>query len=297
MSFKGLLSFTCFWAALALVGCKKSEKPAQTDRSAPAASSTAAPAHPAPRTLVVPAEEITKTNNPKGTPPYAGPTGTVSGVVRLTGDAVPELPELKKKMPRGKCLGAPAVHGVLLREGDGRGVADVLVAITGYEGFVVPREMSQTVTVKNCALSTRTVAMTFGQTLEIENLGPEAVTPQLIGSPAKALLVAIPGGKPLSFTPPKPGRYQLVDRSHDFASADVYVLSYPTAAVTDTAGHFRIDGIPVGKAKLNAFLPQTGQTISQEVNVESGQELKLELKLAFDKNKHVTAAPVPAEEL
>ena len=49
-------------------------------------------------------------------------------------------------------------------------VADVLVAVTGYSGYLPEKEPHQTVPVRGCAYDTRTIALTFGQTIDVVEL-------------------------------------------------------------------------------------------------------------------------------
>src|SRR5258706_15375905 len=70
--------------------------------------------------------------NPGHLPPYAGPTGTIEGVVTMSGNAPPKQ---TLDIPFA-CGEAYATYGKAFREGTGRTVADVLVAVTGYQGFI-----------------------------------------------------------------------------------------------------------------------------------------------------------------
>jgi len=56
--------------------------------------------------------------------------------------------------------------------------------------------------------------------------------------------------------PAQIGRYRLIDRAkNDWMEADVYVIGHPLHAVTDEQGHYRIEGVPVGKLKIAAQHP------------------------------------------
>ena len=92
----------------------------------------------------------------------------------------------------------------------------------------------------------------------------------------------MPGGEPIELFPRRVGLYKLVDRSHDFAFVDVYVVPYPTTAITDRDGRFEIDRIPAGKVEVNALLPATGQTIEREVTVKEGAPVEVILEFEFD---------------
>lgn len=219
---------------------------------------------------------------------HSGPTGVIKGVVRISGDEPLPAP-LASTIPVGKCFKAHERHKLLFRKAADGGVADVLVAVTGYEGDVPKPTSPVNVTMEDCSFETRTIAMTFGQSIHVKNRGPRAGMPQLVGVPTPAVLAAIPGGDPIVLTPHVPGQFQLVDRSNPFAEADVYVVHYPTIAVTDEQGRFEIPGVPVGTAKVSILMPATGLTEEREVKVTAGQLLDLSFELKFDKATHEAA--------
>ena len=220
--------------------------------------------------------------NPEGQKEYSGPTGTIFGVVRVTGDTAPEQPEVVKRLPLGKCVAAHKMYSKLFREGPGRTLADALVAVTEYKGLVLPKESLVPMLGRDCAFDSRTYALTFGQGLSLSSRGTETYTPDLVGTNPGALLLAIPGGNPVNIFPPKPGYYQVVDRSHPFNGASVYVLGYPTVDVSGIDGRFEVTGVPVGRAKVSALLPQTNTSISKEIEVIAGERTETELVLTFD---------------
>jgi hypothetical protein len=241
--------------------------------------------------------ESTKKAEPSATPSsaspassaaYSGPTGVVKGVVRISGDEPLPAP-LASTIPVGKCFKAHERHKLLFRKAADGGVADVLVAVTGYEGDVPKSTSPINVTLEDCSFDTRTIAMTYGQSIHVKNRGPRAGMPQLVGVPTPAVLAAIPGGEPIVLTPHTPGQFQLVDRSNPFAEVDVYVVHYPTIAVTDEQGRFEIPGVPVGKAKVSILMPATGLTEEKEVEVKAGKPLDLSFELKFDRALHEAA--------
>src|SRR5690606_18305330 len=128
----------------------------------------------------------------------------------------------------------------------------------------------------------RTIAMSLGQTLSVKNVGKETHTPQLLGLQSPALLLAIPGGDPIEFTPKKLGQYQLVDRTHRHAFADVIGMTFSTVDVTGLDGKFEITGVPAGKAQLSALLPITGQTLERDIEVPAGRAIEVNLEFEFD---------------
>jgi hypothetical protein len=193
------------------------------------------------------------------------------------------LPDVLKAIPP-ECSGAPAAYGKLFREGPGRSLADVVVAVTGYQGYVPEREPVVHATAKDCFWGTRTFVLTFGQRIDIVSGDGQAYIPELIGERGQPQLIATPGGKAASHLyPTRPGRYQIVDNLKLFMTAEVLVLKYATHAVTGSDGRFEISGIPAGPVTVWASLPQTQATASRTVTVQADKATEeLVFELPFD---------------
>lgn len=274
MSFRFAARFLVTATVVSISSCRSKE--AVHDAPAPSAASARAP-----EPKVLSDAAVGQALNPANEKPYSGPVGHVSGIVHATGDAPPPDPKALAKIPRGKCDDARAFYGKGFREGPHRELGDVLVAVTGYTGFVPPTESVKTVVVRGCAFESRTVALTFGQTLHVLNKGGEAFMPELRGTPSAAIMVAIPGGDPVKLFPNHVGQFELVDRSGGYAHADVFVLKYPTTAVTGLDGKFSISGIPAGEVTVSALLPATGQTAQRRISIVAGETAKVDFELPF----------------
>ncbi len=281
-------------AGLALLGCSNDAK--DTPAAADTAVASGAPVAPAgssiPGVVVgVPLspEEVAKVVNPKAQPVYAGATGTLRGVVHITGDAPPDL---KLKYPDSPCKGeAAAVHGKLFRVGQEGVLADALVAVTGYDAYVPAKAEAAKITIHNCTLSSRTVVAMFGQRIEAANLDRiDSYMPYLDGAPTSAILVAIPHGDAVRLYPPQPGHYMIRDQlPNDHMTADVFVLAYGTTDVTGLDGKYEITGIPVGQVQVNVMLPATKRSVGQRIEIKPGDNT-LDLTLSFDAAKDMPGA-------
>jgi hypothetical protein len=234
-------------------------------------------------------EAAQKALNPKGLPVYSGPVGALSGVVKISGDEPPLVPEMVSKLdalPRGACPRAHELHRKLYRQGGDRTLADVLVTVTEYQGFLPARGDSVRVEAKGCAFDARILAMTFGQHFDVFNLDNQGYMPRLIGTPSYALRVALPGGPSVPVFAPKPGQYMLVDQTREYMRSDVFVLNYPTFDVTGLDGKFSIAGVPVGKVKVTAYSPALGKVVEQSVEVEAGTDKALTFEIVFSESEH-----------
>lgn len=211
----------------------------------------------------------------------------------MTGDTAPATPEHLAKI-KGACPEAREAYSHLFREGMMRSAADVLVAVTGYEGYVPAREPKQTVAARGCAFNTRTIAITFGQTIDVVSKDGEAYVPNLLGSKMQAQLLALPGGAASTLYPPSPGHYLLTDDIKLFMLADVFVVSYATHDVTGLDGRYEIKGIPVGKARISALLPSTQSLVEKDIEIKAGETLELPLSLKFDAKAPAAPSASPA---
>ncbi len=216
--------------------------------------------------------------NPGAQAPYAGETGVVEGVVRSVGDLPPSVPGVLAKIAPD-CAPARETFGHAVREGAGRTLGDVLVAVTEYKGYVPPESDHVVLEAEGCAFASRTVVLTFGQALRIVGKDRKPYVPEILGMPMPAQLFVIPSSPTLDLAPRKPGRYRLVDSLRLYNIAELFVVPFSTYAVTGLDGKFRIGRIPVGKAKLSVLHPITGATEQREIEVTSERPAVVEFAL------------------
>lgn len=231
--------------------------------------------------------------NPSGLPPYAGPTGSLEGTVFVTGDAPPPL--LEKNY--SKCPLATTTRASAFRAGppDAEGrrpVAGAVVAVTGYRAWVPERQEAKRVILTACEEFPRAITLTLGQRLEIQNKTPIVFAPALVQEPSPALMMVPPGGDAVKIYVKRPGHFDLVDRvAGDFITADVYVLLHPHHAVTTNAGHYRIDGIPVGKLTVGARIGSVGQEVTAPVEITTGVVRTMDLVIPYKAPSTDAGAP------
>jgi hypothetical protein len=223
--------------------------------------------------------------------PYEGPTGRVVGTVIVEGD---EPPKVEHTYPTG-CESAVATYGKLFRTGQDGGLADVVVTVTHYDGFVPPKSDKVPVTIKDCTFDRRVYTLTAGQHLDVRNVDVmRSYVPHMEGARAPADLVAVPRGPAIQLHSRGLGRYFLGDQmGRNFMKADVFHLRFSTTAVTGLDGKFAIDGIPVGKAKVGILWPAANmKTETQDLEIKPGDNT-VDFRLSFDAKKDV---PPPEPE-
>lgn len=247
--------------------------------------------------LPIPSASVLKMLNPGDLPAYSGATGSIEGDVFVNGDPAPA--EMGKSFAR--CPEAAAMYAKQFRDGEphadgSRSLADAMVAVQllGTGIFVPEKNESQLATIDQCAYSARTFVLTYGQRLDVKNLSAPATqkiyAPDFENAPGYALMVAPPGADAVRLYPKLIGRYRLVDKmKNDWMEADVYVIGHPLHSVSNAAGHYRLDGVPIGKRTVNFFHPAIpGDGVNKDVEVRANVVAKLDATLPYVKPK---AAP------
>jgi hypothetical protein len=287
----GVLSAGC--SSEGGVGAPSVSASAVASVSSPSGSAVPAPSDSGPIWLGIPRppEDVAKVVNPKAELPYQGKTGTVKGRVTIQGDAPPDV-ALAAIPP--ECGGALDTYGKAFRVAADGALADALVAVTNYEGYVPATSRAKSVTVAGCAYDRRTYVAAYGQRLEVRNTdGKLSFMPYLDGSTYRAMMIALPGGAPVKAYPLEPGRFVLRDfQGRPFLQADVYVLKYATAETTGLDGRFEIRGVPVGKARIDALLPAIDKADGKEIEVVEGDNV-IDLVLTYDAKVDRVAARPP----
>jgi hypothetical protein len=302
---ESLVFVTAVGTAATLVGCShRHPEPTAGDASAATLSSAPAPSVVPEDPLAMPSASIAAVVNPDGVPPYSGPTGSVEGMVLVKGPDAPDVPDVSAPL----CRAALDTYGKLFRAGPARAdglkpLADVVVVVIGYEGrgyYIPERDPAARVTITpSCAYPTRTLAMTFGQWLEVSNDSTQPFGPYLdYVLQGGAIRIAPPrqAGEPVKVYPPRAGHFSMRDRLQPYVREDVWVFRHPLHAVTDLAGHFRIDGVPLGPLKVGAELVALGGTGSKavaEVDVRENVVQNVEIVLTYEP-KPVRAAVTDA---
>ncbi|HKQ68771.1 MAG TPA: hypothetical protein VJT73_05495 [Polyangiaceae bacterium] len=227
--------------------------------------------------IPVPAAKVDAIVNPAHEEPYRGPTGTIEGIIKVSGDPPPKA---NPTIPF-ECGEAYATYGKAFREGTGHELADVLVAVTGYRGYLPVSNEVVSVGIHGCAYESRTVAVTYGQRIEVSNRDArESFVPTLLGAELPAQIIAVPRGDAVKLYPVQVGHFALADgMKRDWMYSDVFVLRYPTHAVTALDGRYRITGIPAGKVKVSAYSPQMDEQLHPDTGVAtSNVEREVEVK-------------------
>lgn len=276
-------------AIATLVGAAGCSRHDGATGGAPAASASVAAATPdagADLRSPIPKELVDSVVNPEHLPAYSGATGSVEGTILVVGPPAPDV-----KVDVTLCPAALDTYGKLFRDGTPaapngpRPLADSLVVVVGYAGSYIPeREPAAKVTINpNCGYPTRTIAMTFGQRLEVTNQSKVGFAPTIESETSPAVMMAAPlgMGDPIRLYPRRPGHAAMGDLMQPYVRQDLYVLRYPLHAVSDINGHYRIDGVPVGKMTVRTLHPTVASEAQAPVDIVANVVAKADLTLEY----------------
>jgi hypothetical protein len=234
----------------------------------------------------IPQELVDAVVNPQHLPKCSGATGSVEGTILVIGPPSPE-----RKIDASNCPAALDTYRKLFREGTPaqpngpRPLADAVVIAVGYAGCYIPESApAKKVTISaNCAYPTRTITMTFGQRLEVANQSKFPFAPTIESQESPAVMMAAPleMGDPVRLYPRVPGHSAMGDFMQPFVQQDLYTLRYPLHTVSDLSGHYRIDGVPVGKMSVRALHPTVGSEAANPVDIKPNVVAKMDITLEY----------------
>ena len=92
--------------------------------------------------------------------------------------------------------------------------------------------------------------------------------------------------------PKTPGHHLLVDRDRKYAVVDVWAFLHPLHASSALTGYYRIDGLPVGKVKVQSTHPNIDGNAEADLTVSAGVVHKVDLVIK-NTNRDAGAAQVP----
>ena len=202
--------------------------------------------------------------------------GTISGQVLLTG-AIPSPGVLSVQKSRDVC--GEQVPDQSLLVGPDHAVKNVSVILDGIRAGKPASTQLAVLDNKACAFVPRVQTLTVGQTLELRNSDP-------ILHDAHALLpsfdtlfnLGLPTWRQVRRVMQDTGRI-VIDCNvlHTWMRAYLIVTEHPYTAVTNAAGRFSLDQVPVGDYTLRLWHERLGE-MTQAVSIGENQELPLTLE-------------------
>ena len=214
----------------------------------------------------------------------AGSTGSLTGKIAFDG-AAPEMPELPRYTETGKpkdaaCDTHEKAEYVVV---NGGGVKDVVVRLA--VGAVARPAASETppplvIDQKNCRYSPHVAVAITGQKIAFRNDDDTMHNVHTYRGTETDFNIAQPKGTPEQVkdvtVPAGDVPYKIGCDVHPWMQAFVLVTDHPYVTVTGADGTFKLDNLPYGSYKLEAWHPYLGQK-TIDVTVEPGKAVEVKL--------------------
>lgn len=209
--------------------------------------------------------------------------GTITGTVKLEGDA-PAPKMLNVDKDQEVCGHEKRPSEALIVSKDTKAVKNVVVSIEGIEKGKKfnPPASNPVLDQKDCVFIPHLLAVSSGTTVDIlnsDNVMHNTHSYAIKNSPFNE---GITGGGKLPKKFEFPEVVPIKCDVHKWMSAFVIVKDNPYFVITDDNGNFKIDGVPAGAYKLQAWQETLGKQV-KDVTVEAGKEAKVDFELKAKK--------------
>lgn len=209
-------------------------------------------------------------------PALAGPTGSLTGTVRLAGKPPvrPPLAVFKHEEVCGR--GVPDDRLVVSRAG---GVRWAVVTLDGMPPGTPGPQMDPSVVLDNlrCRFSPHVLVAEVGQTLELHNSDPILHNADARMGGDALFNLALPPDRMSRQRLDRPGTIAVTcDVRHSWMSGFVVVANHPFHTTTDAYGAYELDDVPPSTYTLRFWHEEFG-TREQSVTIEAGQVATVDL--------------------
>lgn len=231
-----------------------------------------------------------KPSTPAPTPPSAdagarpapsGPTGTIEGVVRLTGEVPPPEPVVIDADVR-RMRGCPESAGGYYANPYGITAAgplpEALVTVDAHHDGAPPPTRRRTATFHDCSIEPRVLAMDLADTLVLHATTDAHHLTKVDGMGATIAQMLLPAEDQEKHLQ-RPGRYILHSVLFpNWMQTPLIVLRNPYYDQTDRVGRYRIQRVPVGTYTMHAWFPGL-RDVSASVTVTAGGTAQMDFAL------------------
>jgi len=211
---------------------------------------------------------------------------SIIGVVTFEGD-VPKVSRFKVDKDTESCRqGEEVPSEALIISKDNKGIKNVIVSIENIEkGKKFEHHNSNPVLdQKQCVFIPHVLAAPAGATVDILNSDDIMHNVHSYAIRNEAFNEGVTGGGRLPKKFDVPEVVSIRCDLHPWMSSFIVTKGNPYFTVTDKDGNFRIDDVPAGTYKLQAWQERLGKQV-RDVTVEAGKDVKVDFVLKVRKRR------------
>lgn len=196
--------------------------------------------------------------------------GTIAGVVKFEGDA-PSAKMLKVDKDEQTCGHENKMSEELVINGESKGIKNAVVSLVDIAAGKKAGVMTATLDQKECLFMPHVVAVSAGASVDL--LNSDNVMHNLHSWSIKnpGFNEGVSGGGKMTKKFDLPEVVKITCDVHKWMSSFIVVKANPYFAVTDENGRFKIENVPAGSYKIEAWQEKLGKRTA-EVNVKSNEE-------------------------
>ena len=199
--------------------------------------------------------------------------GSVEGTVQLAEGVELEPTHIANTTDPEICGEGQTLEDILLSES--KGIENVIVSVRDAPAVEIE---SETLVLDNveCRFEPHAAAMTAGSTIEARNSDAVLHTTHLYG-PAEINISLPIEGASSSRTLDERGMYVVKCDVHGWMQAFIRVDTHRFHDVTDSDGHFRIEGLPTGNYTLELWHEKLGP-LEREIHIDETTSTSIEIE-------------------
>ena len=212
------------------------------------------------------------------TPSGVALTGVLEGEVLFEGTEILHPTYVENTTDPQHCGATQSLRDIIISR-DNKGVKDAIVALRGVplpEDYQLPASQL-TIDNRSCQFQPHVAVLTVGSRIEATNSDPIFHSVHFYGSLNRNLALG-PQQSKVVRTVSRPGFYIIKCDVHGWMQAFIRVDAHPFHSTSDAAGGFRIENIPVGVYRLEAWHEYFGTT---EVEVEIKPDQPSRVSIVF----------------
>ena len=196
--------------------------------------------------------------------------GSISGSIRFDGD-IPSVKVLKVDKDEQTCGHENKASEELVINGESKGIKNVVVSLVEIAAGKKAEVMTASLDQKECLFSPHVLAISAGGSVDL--LNSDNVMHNLHSWSIKnaGFNEGVSGGGKMTKKFDLPEVIKITCDVHKWMSAYVVVKANPYFTVTDENGRFKIENVPAGSYKLEAWQEKLGKKTS-DVTVKATEE-------------------------
>ncbi|BBO17287.1 NADH:ubiquinone oxidoreductase subunit K [Candidatus Brocadia pituitae] len=204
--------------------------------------------------------------------------GTIAGVVKFDGDA-PATKVLKVDKDEQTCGHDNKMSEELVINGESKGIKNAVVSLVDIAAGKKAEVMTATLDQKECLFIPHVLAVSAGASVDL--LNSDNVMHNLHSWSIKnpGFNEGVSGGGKMTKKFDLPEVVKITCDVHKWMSSFIVVKANPYFAVTDENGRFKIENVPAGSYKIEAWQEKLGKKTA-DVTVKSKEEAAVDFVYA-----------------